>query len=533
MLHQRPGAGKVFGMRTGSGRPLRLRAAGALGLALAALACSEPPSKGAHGIRHVVLISLDTTRADHLGCYGGRARTPVLDALAGAGVRFADVTSPAPTTLAAHTSMMTGTYPRAHGVPRNGFIVHRDNVMLAEILADAGFHTAGFVGSFALERAFGFHQGFAHFDQEFDIPVSKGGYDQNQRRAAAVTDAVLAHLDDARPRGRLFLFAHYFDAHAPYDPPPPFDRWYSDREPLEWDLAEHMGSVAAHQLATCGRSIPMNTVVNEGVPPEMITQASGEALPIDGKLAALYAGEISYMDAEIGRLLEGLAARGILDEALVVVTGDHGETFWEHGDFWNHGLWVYQTTVSVPLILRFPDGSLAGSVEHHPVSTVDLVPTLCDLLELDPPQRGFDGRSQAGGMVLEGTTGFQQIFAVFSQATQPAAAERQGRWANAEKAACVRSGKWKYVSAPYLGLEQLFDLEADPGERVNLLADSTPRVEQLRGEMREQLEYGLDASRDPTRALPSRFNRAWAEEMAGVLEALGYSGEGEAQDGGR
>jgi hypothetical protein len=177
-------------------------------------------------IRHVLLISLDTTRADHLGSYGAaRARTPALDALAAEGVRFADCTAAAPTTLASHTSLMTGNYPRTHGVPRNGFVLDGANHTLAEALGGLGFWCAAFLGSFALDRRFSFDQGFDHYDQEFDIEVGAGGGDQDQRSAARVTDAVLAHVDVVRARsgferdGRLFLFAHYFDPHAPYMPP--------------------------------------------------------------------------------------------------------------------------------------------------------------------------------------------------------------------------------------------------------------------------------------------------------------------------
>jgi len=170
--------------------------------------------------RHVVLISLDTTRRDHIGCYQRSAvATPHIDRFAAEGLRCNNHLTPATTTLASHASMFTGKYPQNHGVPRNGFVLHRENPLLAEILGAAGFRTAGFLGSFALDSRFGIARGFEHYDQEFDIFFGEDGADQNQRRATAVTDAVDAYLDRARGADRRFLFVHYFDPHQPYDPP--------------------------------------------------------------------------------------------------------------------------------------------------------------------------------------------------------------------------------------------------------------------------------------------------------------------------
>jgi hypothetical protein len=163
----------------------------------------------------VILISLDTTRADHLSCYGSPlVKTPNIDRLARESVVFRQVTSAAPTTLASHTSIMTGLYPHTHGVVRNGFTLSAENETLAQILKRSGFRTAAFLGSFALDRRFGFDRGFDVFDETFDIALDARNFDQDQRRAAAVTDAALSWVEKA-PREPAFLFVHYFDAHVP------------------------------------------------------------------------------------------------------------------------------------------------------------------------------------------------------------------------------------------------------------------------------------------------------------------------------
>ena len=299
--------------------------------------------------RHVVVISLDTTRADHFGFLGNtQIATPQMDALAEESIVFTDFMTVAPTTLASHTSLFTGTYPHHHGTPRNGFMVNPENEMLPEILQAEGFHTAGFAGSFALDRRFDFAQGFDHYDQEFDLLTDQAGVDQNQRSATHVTDAVLAYLDQTGVPDRLFLFAHYFDPHRPYDAPPQFVERY-DPEPVG-DLP------AIEDLKQRGR-----------YPPDEKARHAERHI-------RRYAAEISYMDAELGRLFDGLRERDILDNALLIVTSDHGETFLEHREQFNHGAEVYQTTIHAVGLIRLPDAQLGGTrvdqagVQHRPAA---------------------------------------------------------------------------------------------------------------------------------------------------------------------
>ncbi len=484
--------------------------------------CAEPPAE-IGPLRHVLFVSMDTARADRLGAYGDEsARTPTIDGLVKRGVCFAQVTSAAPTTLASHTSLMTGSWPHTHGVARNGFVLNEKNRMLAEVLRDGGFHTAGFLGSFALESRFRFDQGFDHYDEAFELLVTPQGADQNQRRGDRVTAAALAHVD--RVQGeveRLFMFVHFFDTHAPYAPPVPFaEPFLAPGTANTSDMREVDAAVRAQQEAATSQAFGHAGAINSGLRGplrKLVGGVSGKPGPEDLHLASLYAGEMHFQDHALGLLLDGLDERGILEDTLVVLTADHGETFWEHADLWNHGLCVYETTVHVPLIFAFPDGRLAGQRVSTPVSTIDVLPTLCDFLEMEVPSR-CEGVSLRAAMQGEP----QPRGPVFSEATQPWIAEQQGQWANAYKARSVRDGRWKYVLSPYNRVEELFDLEADPSERINLLLNEPDAAIQserlrLRGLIQE-----WQSDRSP---LPTRFDASQMQETLQRLQAMGYSGE--------
>jgi len=487
------------------------------------LACSgkSPPIEPSY--RHVVLISLDTLRADHLGCYGNeRVRTPSIDALAVQGVLFEDVTAAAPTTLASHTSIFSGTYPRTHGVVRNGFQVNPSNEMLPEILSAAGFETGAFVGSFALDSRFGFDQGFDRFDQSLNLETDGTRFDQDQRRAKKVTDAALEWVDQSTAE-HLFLFVHYFDPHAAYAPPPPFNTLYTEQSrAASSDFGDITRAIQAQQDRIAPPGPGMIGAIRQGLSRRLLDAADGRPMEADGKLAALYAGEVSYTDWHVGRLLNGLRRAGVLDDAIVVLTADHGESFWEHADYWNHGLWVYQNTVRVPLIFRFPDRKGEGTRIDTPVSSIDILPTLLALLELPAPEivEGVDLSPALQSLPLERGM-------VFSEATQPVGRfEQETAWGNALKAKAARQGSWKYVWAPYLDYEELFDLASDPGERRNLLIDPNPEAL----EVRDRLRAGLETWSKARQPLPSRFNPDRHGDVLERLRALGYVGGTDSDD---
>jgi arylsulfatase A-like enzyme len=486
-------------------------------------ACAgDVPEVPTTGPQHVILITLDTTRADHLGAWGGDpSLTPSLTRLADESVVFSDAMSPAPTTLAAHTSILTGRSPRSHGVPRNGYIVNPENVTLAELLGEAGFNTLGVVGSFALESLFGLDQGFARYDEEFGLEFQPGMYDQNQRRAGDVTDRALGLLDaaiDEDPKGRVFLFAHYFDAHTPYDPPPEALFAVGLKAGDRADLEDIGRAVLSQQHAAAGVRLGPRWVFSNGVPVEILDGATGTPTAEDLRLEKLYHAELSYLDHELGRLIDGLSERGLLDDSLLILTADHGETFWEHGDFWNHGVATYQTTIKVPLLIRLPDASMGGMDVASVVSTLDVLPTVCAQLGLELPAaaEGMDlSALWAGGELPER--------AHVSEATQPVGEiEREVQWLNQAKAKAVRKGRWKYIYTPYLaGREELYDIETDPGERANLLLSPTSMHLEKASELRGELEDWA-ARLTP---LPSSFESAQMEAVRSRLEGLGYAGE--------
>ena len=284
---------------------------------------------------NVLLVTLDTVRADRIGAYGyAPAATPALDRLAREGVRFADATTQAPLTAPAHAAILTGTYPARLGVRDNATTpVPESATTAAELFKARGYQTAGFAGAFILAAPYGFAQGFDHFDADF-AGFSDSQKLQVQRRGGAVVDAALAWLNRARPQP-FFAWVHLYDAHAPYEPPAPFD-------------------------------------------------ARFKASPYDG--------EVAYVDACIGRLVAALEASSRLDRTIVAVVGDHGESLGEHGEQ-EHGMFLYEGVLRIPWILRLPGRAHAGLVVAEQVRAIDVLPTLTALAGMPVP-RG-DGESVA------------------------------------------------------------------------------------------------------------------------------------------
>ena len=455
----------------------------ALAAILGALACpacsADPGSGGANAlpdVENVVLVSIDTLRADHLGCYGNEVvRTPHLDALAAEGVLFTAHMNAAPSTLCSHTSLMTGTYPHTHGTPRNGFLVPEENEMLAEVLRDAGFVTAGFIGAYPLRSKFRFDQGFDTYDDKQAI-----------RTGVKVNESVARWLEN-RPAGRLFLFVHYWDVHLPYDPPQPYrDMYRTDDVPMERtkDEIEYVrGSMQAGN-DECARS---------------------------GALKELYAGAVSFVDEIVGDLMVLLAQHELVDSSLIVVTSDHGEAMDEHWEFWDHGESTYDTTVRTPLILRLPSAYAAGMRRDEVVSNVDVMPSILELLDL-PRSPALEGTSFVALLRSEVEAPRPPAF---SEGTKPHDAKTESlAWTNARKCRAVRDGKWKLIERPLHGTLELYDLEADPGETTNLF--EREKDAPWLAELRQRLgDWGS--------AVPSRTGaHDTSAETLRELEALGY-----------
>ena len=277
-------------------------------------------------IRNVLLISIDTCRADHLSCYGYQSQTtPNIDAVAAEGTLFENVIAPIPQTLPSHSSMLTGTIPPYHGVRENvGYLADEPNVTLAEILSNAGFATGAAISAFVLDSEFGINQGFDDYDDRFETSLED---DQIlERPAGETTDVAVEWLEKNKDRG-FFFFLHYYDPHTKYEPPEPYASRYASN---------------------------------------------------------LYAGEIAYTDHCIRRVVDKLKALGLYDSTLIIITSDHGEMLGEHGEL-THMYFIYQAAVKVPLIFKVPGQSKPRRIKSI-AALIDIVPTVCNLLEIEMPR---------------------------------------------------------------------------------------------------------------------------------------------------
>ena len=301
------------------------------------VSCSQQEAPSAAGDRlNVLVITLDTIRADRLGAYGNpHIRTDFVDGLADQGVLFDRCIAPTPLTLPSHASLFTGTYPVFHGVRDNSnYVVPAELMTMAELLSEEGYRTGGFVGAFVLSTRWGLDQGFETYTEpESGYDPTLMSFAQIQRPADAVVDDAIAWLrkESEQP---WFAWVHLYDPHLPYEPPPGFVSEYPD-DP--------------------------------------------------------YLGEVAFADAQLSRLHGFLQTAGLDSNTIVVFAGDHGEGLGDHGEF-DHGLLIYQTTARVPLIIVHPDSTSRGVRREEVVSLVDIMPTIAEALDLPLPG-GIQGQS--------------------------------------------------------------------------------------------------------------------------------------------
>lgn len=379
------------------------------GMALTLLAmttCAPQPKL------NLLVVTFDTTRADHLGVYGHSSiETPNIDRLAADGVLFEQTIAAAPITLPSHTTIMTGRYPPGHGVRDNGaFVVPTEETTLAELLLEHGYRTAAAMGSFPLTARFGLNQGFELFDDRVGPPTGglftkpllpKADLFFDERRAAQVNEALLPWIEEHH-RQPFFAWIHYFDPHQPQVPPPPYDQLYADKP---------------------------------------------------------YDGEIAYADECLGVVLDRLKSLGVADRTVVVFTADHGEGLGEHNEE-THSFLVYQPTTRVPLIIHIPGGP-RGLVVEERVSSADIMPTVLELLGIEVPP---DLHGQSLVPLLKG--GALAERAIYTETLAPRINNGWG-----ELRAVIRGGS-KYIHGPR---PELYDLKADPNEIYNLF-ETDPRL---------------------------------------------------------
>ena len=401
---------------------------------------------------NILLITLDTTRPDRIGAYGyPQARTPALDALAAEGTRFSRAQSPVPLTLPAHASILTGTYPTYHGIRNNGsYFLPPQAETLAEILKKRGYMTAAFVSSFILDSRFGLDQGFEVYSDRMN---TGGGIKdlQSERSAAEVFpdfDTWLASVDSSR---LFFCWVHFYDPHLPYTPPEPFK--------------------------------------------------SDSAL-------SPYDGEIANVDLYVGRVLEGLRRRGLYDNTLIVVAGDHGEAFGEHEET-GHGIFCYQESLAVPLIVRMP-GRRPGVI-NDVCDLADIMPTVLEAVGENIPSY-IQGLSLlpliAGKRGKEREFYFESLYGKESLGAAPLTG--------------LLISDWKYIDLPR---PECYYLTADPGEKNNLVQQEGARAERIKSRLQEWQAQSRRQNIDTAHAISAEERRR--------LESLGYIASGSARPEGK
>lgn len=419
--------------------------AGLLATLLFALACSPAPRGNG---RSVLLITLDTTRADRIGAYGSEsASTPSIDALARRGVLFERAYASIPVTLPSHTTILTGLYPHEHGVRDNGvYQVPAELTTLAEVLRDQEYRTGAFVSAHVLHSQYKIDQGFTTFDDEMvtplraQSPVPRGvklpdhtkrwietWSQPYQRRAEATVTRALEWLGESESSGEpFFCWVHLFDPHLSYEPPAPYDTLFG----AQYDGPVDGTGETFHELAK---------------------QLQGRIPRVHlDRMISLYDGELSYADEWIGRLLAAVP-----DSTLVVFTADHGEAFGEHGQFFEHQMTIYEETMHVPLVVAGPGVPGAGARRNEPAGSVDIFPTVLGLLEMR-------GGSKVSGVDLFGPDASQSR-PLYSETR---AAETAVPTATGFRG--VRENGWSLIreiaKPDRTRKEQLFHTDEDPAE---------------------------------------------------------------------
>jgi arylsulfatase A-like enzyme/Tfp pilus assembly protein PilF len=434
----------------------------------------RPAPEETAGPPPVILISVDTLRADHLSCYGySRLRTPHIDSLERGGTLFAEISSQAPITLPSHVSLFTSTYPFANGVRENAQVLPPGAVTLATVLAAQGYNTAAFIGGYFLERRFGLAQGFQTYDSPFDTRVINGALDL-KRPASQVLEGAERWLE--QNSGRPFLlFIHLFDLHQPYDAPAAYRPCAPESE---------------------------------------------------------YDQELAYVDDSLGNFLEFLARSGLDRRALVVLFSDHGESLGDHGEN-THGYFIYRSTLHVPLIFHWPgvedtrnsklenrnskiegrNPTRVSSFEFRassfnerveaPAGLIDVAPTILSFLGFPAPP------SFCGHSLLElARGGDSPPHDVYSESSY---AHDKFGWASLRS---LRRGNYQYIDAPH---PELYDLRADSAELHNLL----PGQAALAASYRERLAT-LVATYRSAPAVAGPAPTAVAPGSAESLRSLGY-----------
>ena len=426
----------------------------------------NPPSSP-----NLILITIDTLRADHLGCYGyGRNTSPHIDQLAKKSVLFRNAITPRPKTSPSLTSILTGLYPHTHGIRSNWVPLPEKFTTLAELLRKRGYRTAAVVGNFVLKRKYsGLDRGFELFDDR--MPNRELNRNLREKTAAGINESALRWLEDNRDK-HFFLWLHYQDPHGPYTAPPEYRNFFVQ---IEED-------VISADLIPKYQFLPWIPVRGGNVDANAYRSA--------------YDREIRYCDEAIGRLLGKLDELG-LNNTVIILVGDHGEGLGEHDYYFDHGKFVYDQSSRVPLIIHAPGVTGPGEIASQ-VNVMSIAPTILDLIGAPIP---------AG---METTSLLPLIRGTAEDDEECIFIERL----NELKA--VRTDRWKYILNLLTGEAELYDLESDPGETRNAAGEN----EEICREMNRRLREWMNANdRIPLKKLEEMMISA--DERKALL-SLGY-----------
>ena len=393
---------------------------------------------------HILLIGIDTWRGDHLGCTGNEwIQTPHLDALAADGVAFSRCYATAPWTLPSFASIFTGLLPNRHGAVGGAYQkLGDDHHTLTEYLSVAGYETSGYVSINYLSPPFGMGQGFTG--------ITPDGLDPALDRAERITWLGLETLrvrDLSQPN---FLFLHYFDVHAPYDPPAPYTRMYYQGDELAPGTTV-LDFVRSEKNRASNRDTEMYDWLGDVTDPEFVVKE--------------YAAGVSYVDDHVGQLIAFLKQQGIYDRMMIIVVSDHGEHLGEH-DLWYTHAEPWEECIHVPLIMKLPNNAYSGQVFDTPVSTLDMMPTVLDIMMLRAPD--VDGRSLLP--LIAGQTTGHRTQLISEQGASPE---------NYMKTLIDWPWKLMVVRKDGTSESRLFNLNADPEEKMDLAQKHEAKLRQM------------------------------------------------------
>ncbi len=499
--------------------------------------CTGAPETTRAAQPNVVLITIETLRADHVGAYGyARNTTPNLDRLAARGARFDNTVAQAPFTLPSIASLMTGQYPPGHGVRNHPAILAAEVETLAERFQADGYQTAAMTRHTWLRRKSGLDQGF----DEYHNNKFSAGLDARSLSLAAVD-----WLEARDPERPFFLWMHFLDPHLPYTPSYPYSVLYRDEnadEPRVKHLRSMMALDRENFEPTPYADIPGGPYYDLVFPyypdnPALLDLAfwrrSRGSIFFGGaryraediaELGELYDGAITYTDDNLARIMKALAELGIEETTVVAVTGDHGEAFGEHGLYFTHDFTLYDEVLRVPLVLHYPAAIEPGTVISQQVRLMDLAPTLLELAGIDPATLGDVDAVSLVPLIEGGSLPFLKAFAesaprrhMFPEHKRVYFDGNRGKWR------MVRTERWKLIRIPHPkgDLYELYDLVNDPDETENLFdelpGEAGKLVPVLEAWMRE------DPARDADRSAEENAEIEGLDPAAQQqLKTLGY-----------